>query len=170
MAFMSDTTDGWGEAEYAALGRITISFAELDHQAGFLFAGFIRPRDVAVIVTAGAELRWTLEKLAVIATEALEYPQARQARLNWVKASLTLADRRNQLIHSHYLRQAGEQSLTRLKATTRGARWRGQSEPVGLADLTETAGLLAEGLTAAGLIVEHLASCPEWEDPAVPPA
>ncbi|HUC21316.1 MAG TPA: hypothetical protein VMA73_01285 [Streptosporangiaceae bacterium] len=167
---MSGRADGWSDPEFAALGRITASFAELDRQAGRLLAGFIRPRDVAVIVTAGAELRWTLEKLAVIAAEALEDPQARQALLDWVKASLALADRRNQLIHSHYLPQPGEQSLTRMKATTRGGRWKGQSEPVGLADLSETADLLVEGLAAAGLLTGHLASCPEWEDPAAPPA
>ena len=167
---MSDRADGWGDAEFAALGRITASFAELDRQAGLLLAGFIRPSDVAVIVIAGAELRWTLEKLAVIATEALQDPLARQALLDWVRASLALADRRNQLIHSHYLPQAGQQPMARMKATTRGGKWKGQSEPVELADLTETAGLLAEGLEAAGLLAGHLASCPEWEDPATLPA
>lgn len=165
MVPMSDQADGWGDAELAALGSITVNFAELDRQAGLLLAGFIRPSDVAVIVTAGADLRWTLEKLAVIAAEALGDPLARQGLLDWVKASLALADRRNQLVHSHYLPQAG-QPVARMKATTRGGKWRGQSEPVGLADLIETAGLLAEGLEAAGLLAGHLASCPEWEDPA----
>lgn len=167
---MSEQADGWGDAELAALGRITVNFAELDRQAGLLLAGFIRPGNVAIIVTAGAELRWTLEKLAVIATEALQDTQARQALLDWVKASLALADRRNQLIHSHYLPQAGQQPMTRMKATTRGGKWRGQSEPVDLAGLTETASLLAGGLEAAGLLAGHLASCLEWEDPATRPA
>jgi hypothetical protein len=48
--------------------------------------------------------------------------------------------------------------------------WKGQAEPIGLADLSEVADLLAEGLEAAGRLVEHLASCPEWNDPAAPPS
>ena len=128
---MSEQAGGWGDAELAALGSITVNFAELDRQAGLLLAGFIRPGDVAIIVTAGADLRWTLEKLAVIATEALQDPLARQALLDWVKASLALAGRRNQLVHSHYLPRPG-QPVARMKATTRGGKWRGQSEPVGL--------------------------------------
>ncbi len=167
---MSDRAEGWGDAELAALGRIAANFAELDWYAGRLLAGFISPRDVAAILTAGADLRWTLEKLSVIATEALGDPLASSTLLDWVKASLELADRRNQLTHSFYLAQAGEQSLTRMKASTRGGKWKGQSEPIRLADLSEVADLLAEGLEAADQLVEHLASCPEWQDPAAPPS
>jgi hypothetical protein len=166
---MSNGAEGWGDAELAALGRVAANFAELDWQAGRLLAGFISPRDVAFIMTAGADFRWTLEKLSVIAEEALADLQARATLLDWVKASLHLADRRNQLTHSFYLPQDGQQALTRMKASTRGGRWRGQSEPVGLADLSEVADLLAEGAEAADELVEQLTSCPEWQDPAAPP-
>jgi hypothetical protein len=163
---MSGGAEGWEDAELAALGRVAANFAELDWQAGRLLAGFIGPRHVAFIVTAGADFRWTLEKLSVIAEEALADPQARAALLGWVKASLHLADRRNQLTDSFYLSQDGQQALTRMKASTRGGRWRGQSEPVGLADLSEVADLLAEGAEVADKLVEQLTSCPEWQDPA----
>jgi hypothetical protein len=119
-------------------------------------------------VTAGADFRWTLEKLSVITGEALGDPLARAALQGWVKASLHLADRRNQLTHSFYLPQAGQQALTRMKASTRGGKWKGQSEQVGLADLIEVADLLAEGVEAADELAEQLASCPEWRDPAAP--
>lgn len=109
-----------------------------------------------------------LDKLSVIAAEALGDPLASSALLDWVKASRSLADRRNQFTHSFYLPQAGEQSLTRLKASTHGGRWKGQSEPVSLADLSEVADLLAQGVEAADQLVEHLASCPEWQDPTAP--
>ncbi|HUZ51686.1 MAG TPA: hypothetical protein VMU94_04065 [Streptosporangiaceae bacterium] len=165
---MSDSADGWEDAELAALGRIAANFAELDWQAGRMLAGFISPRDVAAILTAGADLRWTLEKLSVIAAEALGDPLASSTLLAWVKASRDLADRRNQLTHSFYLPRAGGQSLARMKASTRGGKWKGQSEPVGLADLSEVADLLAEGLEVADQLVEHLTSCPEWQDPAAP--
>lgn len=163
---MSDRARGWADAEFAALGRIAANFAELDWQASRLLAGFISSCDVAAILTAGADLRWKLEKLSVIAVEALGNPLASSGLLAWVKASFHLADRRNQLMHSFYLPGAGDQSLTRLKASTRGGKWKAQSEPIGLADLSEIADLLAEGLEAADQLVEQLASCPEWQDPA----
>lgn len=166
---MSDGPDGWGDAELAALGKIAANFTELDWYAGRLLAGFIGPRDIATIVTAGADIRWTLEKLSAIAAETLGDP-ASSALLNWAKASLILTDRRNQFMHSFYLPRSGEQSLARMKATTRGGKWKGQSEPIGLADLREVAVLLAEGLKAADQLVEHLASCPGWQDPAAPPS
>jgi hypothetical protein len=91
---MSGGAEGWEDAELAALGRVAANFAELNWQAGRLLAGFIGPRHVAFIVTAGADFRWTLEKLSVITEEALADPQARAALLGWVKASLHLRERR----------------------------------------------------------------------------
>lgn len=142
---MRDATGGWGDAELAAPGRIAASFAQLDWQAGRLLAGFIRPRDVAIVVTVGEDLRWTLDKLSVITAETLEDPLASLALLDRVKAARIAADRRNQLTHSFYLPPAGEQPLARMRASTRGGTWKGQSEPVGLADLSEVGELLAEG-------------------------
>jgi hypothetical protein len=49
-----------------------------------------------------------------------------------------------------------------MKASTRGGKWKGQPELIGLADLSE----VAEGMEAADQLVEHLASCPGWQDPA----
>lgn len=166
---MSDKPDGWRDAELAALGAIVVNFADLDWYAGRLLGGFIRPRDVAFIMTAGADLRWSLEKLSVIAGEALEDQEARAALLAWVKATEELASRRNKLMHSFYLGPDGDQPLTRMKAQTRGGKWKGESEPIRLADLSEVAALLAQGREAADRIVEGLASCPEWQDPAAPP-
>jgi hypothetical protein len=166
---MSDRPDGWRSAELEALGVIVVNFAELDWEAGRLLGGFIRPRDVAFLLTAGADLRWTLEKLSVIAREALEGQEAGSAMLAWAKTMEKLVGRRNKLMHSFYLAPDGDQPLTRMKAWTRGGKWKGESEPVGLADLAETARLLAEGLAAADQIAELLASSPEWQDPAAPP-
>jgi len=165
---MTDTAECWEDAELAALGRVAARFTELEWQAGRLLAGFISPRDVAFILTVGEDLRWILDKLSVIAAEALGDPLANSALQDWVKASREVAERRNQLTHSYYLSVAGGQALTRMKASTRGGKWKGQSQPIGLADLTEVAGLLAEGVEAADQLVEHLTSCPEWRDPAAP--
>jgi hypothetical protein len=72
-------------------------------------------------------------------------------------------------MHSFYLAPDGDQPLTRMKAQTRGGKWKGESELIRLADLREIAVLLAQGREAADQIVEGLASCPEWQDPAALP-
>jgi hypothetical protein len=164
---MGNRPNGWGDAELAALGRIAANFTELDWYADRLLAGFISSYNVAVILTAGENIRWKLEKLSAIAVEALADPQASSTLLAWVKASGTLVERRNQLTHSFYLVREGEHSSTRMKASTRGGKWKGQSEQIGLADLSDVAALLAEGLEVAEQLVEQLAACPEWHDPAI---
>jgi hypothetical protein len=165
---MSDRPDGWGNAQLAALGTIVVNFADLDWYAGRLLGGFIRPGGIAAILTAGEELRWKLEKLSVIADQTLGDQEAGSDLRTWIKAAGDLAGRRNKLMHSFYLAPDGGQPLTRMKASTRGSRWRGESEPVALADLNEVAAMIAEGLGAADQIVALLASCPEWQDPADP--
>ena len=44
-------------------------------------------------------------------------------------------------MNSFYLVRAGEQSLARMKASTRGGKWKGQSKLINLADLSEVADL-----------------------------
>lgn len=163
---MSDRPDGWGDAELAALGRIVANFAELEWCADRLLAGFINPPDAAIILTAGESIGWKLDKLSAIAVGALADLQASSTLLTWVKASRILVERRNKLIHSFYLMREDEQSLTRMKASTRGGKWKGESEPIELAGLSEVADLLAEGLEVADQLVTQLAACPEWHDPA----
>lgn len=165
---MSDGPDGWTSAELEALGAIVANFADLDWYAGRLLSGFIRPRDIADVLITGETLRWKLEKLSVIAGEVLGGQDAGKVLLAWVKAGEKLASRRNKLMHSFYLTPNGDQPLTRVKAGTTGGRWKGESEPVSLAELDEVAAMLAEGLSVADLIVAQLVSCPEWQDPAAP--
>jgi hypothetical protein len=92
----------------------------------------------------------------VIARETLKGQEAGSALLVWAQTTEKLVGRRNDLMHSFYLAPDGEQPLTRMKPWTRGGKWKGVSELVGLADITETARLLAEGMAAADQIAELL--------------
>lgn len=113
--------------------------------------------------------RWKLDKLSAIASEVLADPQAKSTLQNWIKTSFLLISRRNELIHSFYLAGDDDRQLTRMKATTRGGQWKVRLEPIDLADLTQTADRLAEGLNVADLLMLQLAAdCPEWHDPAAP--
>jgi hypothetical protein len=49
-----------------------------------------------------------------------------------------------------------------MKGSTRGGKWKGHAEPMALADLSEVADLLAEGVQVADLLVQQLSACPEW--------
>jgi hypothetical protein len=40
---MSGGTEGWGDTEPAALGRVAANFAELDRQAGDCWQGSLAP-------------------------------------------------------------------------------------------------------------------------------
>jgi hypothetical protein len=161
---------GWSDAELAALGGIVANFAELEWCADQLPAGFIQPADVAILVTAGENIRWKLDKLSAIASEILADPQAKSTLLNWINTSLLLISRRNELIHSFDLAQDDDQQLMRMKATTRGGQWEAKSEPIDRTCLAQTADLLADGLNVADLLMQQLAAdCPEWHDLAVPP-
>ena len=144
-----------------------MNFAELEWRADQLLAGFIRPADVAILLTAGESIRWKLDKLSAIASEVLADPQAKSTLLGWIKASLLLISRRNELVHSFYRAWDDDQQLIRMKATTRGGQWKARFEPIDLTGLTQTAGLLADGLSVADLLMQQLAAdCPEWHDPA----
>jgi len=50
----------------------------------------------------------------------------------------------------------------RVKVSTRGGRWRGESEPITLAELAETADLLADGVQAALHVMGDLNPYYEW--------
>jgi len=162
------TINGWGEAEFAALGKIAFNFAELEYCVDYLLSGFFDDNLIATALLSGENMSWKLDKLSVLAAEAIDDPDARENLLGWVKAARVLNERRNQIMHSVYVLSEKDGSVTRMKATTKGGTWRGSSEPVDLAGLQEVAGLLGQGVEATGSLVAQLVACPEWHDPSQP--
>ena len=53
-------------------------------------------------------------------------------------------------------------SLTRMKASTRGGKWRGESEPVQLEKIHELVSLLEQGIQVAHTIAEALKETGRW--------
>jgi hypothetical protein len=151
------------ERELLAMGTIVINFADLDFAAGHLLEGFISG-DVASVLVASEDILWKLDKLSVIADEIVSDELTAQSLREWVRASRILIDRRNQLMHSFYMTADGEEAISRWKASTRGGKWKGQTETIVLAELGEFADLLAEGWDAAKGMEEQLRACPQWHD------
>ncbi len=151
------------ESELQAIGRIVINFADLDFAAGHLLDGFISG-DIAALLVAGEDIRWKLDMLAVIADEILNDERASGLLRDWVHASRALIDRRNQLMHSFYMTGDGEEPTSRWKASTRGGKWRAQTETIVLAELDEFADLLAGGWEAAKHLETQLRACPQWQE------
>lgn len=138
--------NGWIDSEFAALGKIVVRFQQLDWCAEHMLKGFMTPGSVGILMCAGENTGWKLDKLATIASEVVTVPEAKTSLLSWVKASQCLVTRRNKLMHSFYMVEPGGILTHRWKASTRGGKWRGEMEQIGIAELTEVAGLLAEGV------------------------
>jgi hypothetical protein len=156
--------NGWHDAEFAALGKIVVRFQQLDWCAEHMLKGFITPENVGILMCAGENTSWKLDKLAAVASEAVTVPEARTSLLTWVEASRSLVTRRNRLMHSFYMVEPGGILTHRWKASTRGGRWHGEMEQIGLADLVEVADLLAEGVEAAEHVMSVLAQSRRWTD------
>jgi hypothetical protein len=153
----------WSTDELAALGKVVMNFTALEACADRLLAGFIGQSSVAEILVAGESMTWKLEKLDVLAAEYLESTEAKMAILDWTRAAKLLNDRRNQMIHSWFFDEGKVGSLTRMKASTRGGKWKGQSEPFQLEQVQELAGLLMQGIEAAHPLARALRETGQWQ-------
>jgi hypothetical protein len=156
---MNEADNGWRDPEFAALGKIVVHFAQLEWSAETMLEGFMRPDSVAIVMCVGENITWKLDKLATLANEVLADQAAKETLLAWVKALREMVTRRNKLMHSFYLVAPGgvQPQPQRLKASTRGGKWRGEVQPIALADLEMVAGLLAEGVEAAEEVAGLLA-------------
>lgn len=156
----------WGDPEITALGSIALNFAAFEHVTDVLLRGFIQPRRMGTILTAGENIAWKLDKLGklgVTGEELLASTEVRQEMEDWIGSARKVVVRRNSVLHSTYLMRRGEEVVTRMKSATRGGRWKSQAEPFGLEDLKTVAGLIHEGVDAAVALMQRLKTCPEWD-------
>jgi len=152
----------WSTDELTGLGKMVMNFSALDACVDRLLAGFIAESLVAEIIVAGQFVSWKFEKLEVIARECLYDSEAKTALLDWVKASQKLNERRNDMIHSWFVEADTVGSLTRMKTSTRGGKWRGESEPVQLEQIHELLTLLEQGIQVAHSIAQALKETGRW--------
>lgn len=152
----------WSADELTALGKVVMNFAGLDACVDRLLAGFINESSVAEIIVAGQAIGWKVEKLAVIADEYVDDPDAKEALLDWLEATGRLNARRNQMIHSWYSDGGKTGSLTRMKASTRGRKWQAESEPIQFEQIQELATLIEQGIDAAHSLAQALRETGHW--------
>ena len=111
-----------------------------------------------ILVVAGEDIRWKLDKLRVIANETVIDQELKSRLLAWITATASLNERRNQLMHSVYTFEPGKPQPTRFKASTRGGRWRGHAEPIESQSTELLASLLATGVDVANDLLESIHS------------
>jgi hypothetical protein len=84
-----------------SLGLIVLRFSGLEFCAERQVYGFISDSTLGILVVAGQDMSWKLERLRAIRT-ALEPSDATEALKGWIEGVAKLNDRRNQLIHSFW--------------------------------------------------------------------
>ncbi len=152
----------WSTEELTGLGKMVRNFSALDACVDRLLAGFIAESSVAEIIVAGQFVSWKFEKLEVIAHECLYDSEAKTALLDWIKASKRLNERRNDMVHSWFVEGDTGGSLTRMKASTRGGKWRGESETLQLEQIRELVDLLEQGIQVAHSVAQALKETGRW--------
>jgi hypothetical protein len=152
----------WSTDELTGLGKMVMNFSALDACVDRLLAGFIAESSVAEIIVAGQFVSWKFEKLEVIARECLDDSEAKTALLDWIKASQRLNERRNDMIHSWFIEADTTGSLTRMKASTRGGKWRAESQPIQLDQINELITLVEQGIEVAHSVAQALKETGRW--------
>jgi hypothetical protein len=66
------------------------------------------------------------------------------------------------MMHSWFVEADTVGSLTRMKASTRGGKWRGESEPVQLEQIQELFTLLDQGIHVANSVALALKETGRW--------
>ena len=84
-----------------SLGLIVLRFSGLEFCAERLLYGFISDSTLGILVVAGQDMSWKLDRLRGH-TNPLEPSDATEALKGWIEGVDKLNDRRNQLIHSFW--------------------------------------------------------------------
>ena len=122
----------WSAEELAALGEAVALFGELDWWAGASLGHFVSDRLAHTVLVSGEDVSWKLNKLLVFAEYSALPAPVQKELTDWCQAMRKLVERRNQLMHSLFVYDEGFAATLRLKASTRGGKWSGRTEPVDL--------------------------------------
>ncbi len=94
-----DGGSGWTDTMLCTLGRIVLQFSALEWCAERLLAGFIVDSELVMLVVAGQDVSWKLDRLRQVHAE-LAQSEATDVLKTWVEGAEKLNARRNELVHS----------------------------------------------------------------------
>jgi hypothetical protein len=98
--------DQWQHQDFsedflAALGRITVSYAQLEKNSTWLLSALISPHmDIGFALCTGANFSWVAERIAALSVMRISDSDMRDEILRWKASAVTAAEERNGLIHA----------------------------------------------------------------------
>ena len=150
----------WTDEMLRSLGLIVLRFSGLEFCAERLLYGFVSDSTLGILVIAGQDMSWKLDRLGAIHTE-LDPSPASDALKGWIDGAEKLNGRRNQLVHSVWTTGAAGWPVG-FRPTRRG-KWNMRPMEVTAAQLEELANDIREGTALAVTISAELAGHPQWK-------
>jgi hypothetical protein len=125
-----------------------------------LLAGFISDSDLVMLVVAGQDISWKLDRLKQVHAE-LAQTDATNALNNWIDGAMRLNSRRNELVHSVWT--SGPDGVpTGFRVKSRG-KWDLRAKPVTADMLAELLAQVTDGVNLAVTISADLTGHPQWK-------
>jgi hypothetical protein len=155
-----DGDGNWPDEMLRSLGLIVVRFAALEFCAERLLYGFVSDSDLGILVVAGQDMSWKLDRLRAIHNE-LEPSEAADALRDWIDGAKELNDRRNLLVHSVW--SMGPNGLPVGYRPRGRGKWKLEGLEVTPEQLVELAADVSEGTATAVGISNALSGHPQWK-------
>lgn len=151
--------EGWSDQMLRSLGLIVLRFSGLEFCAERLLYGFISESALGILLVAGQDMSWKLDRLRAVHAE-LDTSAVTEALRAWIDGAETLNARRNQLVHSVWT-MGSDGSPIGFRPSRRG-KWNMRAISVTASQLEELAVHMREGTAAAVKICSDLTGHPQW--------
>ena len=95
--------DNFSPEFLAALGRVTVSYSELEKRSSWLLCTLVSPHwAIGNSLCTGASLTWIIERIAALSMLRIADEPLRQEILAWKTRAVSAAEERNGLIHANW--------------------------------------------------------------------
>ncbi len=155
-----DGDGNWPDEMLHTLGLIVVRFSALEFCAERLLYGFISDSDLGILVVAGQDMSWKLDRLRSIHDE-LEPSEVVDALKGWIDGTTELNKRRNLLVHSVW--SMGPNGLPVGYRPKGRGKWKMEGLEVTPELLAELAAHISDGTAVAVKISAGLAGHPQWK-------
>lgn len=143
-----------------ALGLVVLRFSALEWCAERLLAGFISDSELVMLIVAGQDMSWKLDRLRQVNAELVQ-TDATAALDGWADGAEKLNSRRNLLIHAVWS-TSPEGVPIGFRVQKRG-KWNLRPQPVTAYMLAEFLAQITSAIGLAVTISADLSGHPQWK-------
>ncbi|HTW07996.1 MAG TPA: hypothetical protein VME46_10815 [Acidimicrobiales bacterium] len=151
----------WNDEMLRSLGLIVLRFAALEFCAERLLYGFISDSPLGILVVAGQDISWKLDRLRQVHAELTPTTKGTEDLRHWIDGTEQLSQRRNELVHSVWT-VGSDGSAIGFRPKRRG-RWNVRGLLVSASMLTDLAEAVRTGSALAVQLSVELAGHPQWK-------